>query len=581
MSKIKANFIHKKYPMILSNSVKMFNIHFKYLVILILLNYSSTLLLSQGTYLQVVWGTYFSSDDPDIGDFFSNAKLDSQGNITVAGGMGLGAPITAGVHQTVYGGEKDAIIAKFDSDGKLLMSTYLGGPGLDFVRSHANDPSDNIVILGRTTSLTNIASTGANKETFSGLNDAFIAKFRTDGTLLWSTYFGGTEDEQPYGLTIDKQSNIYIVGLTTSTSQISSDNNVHQPLYGGGLFDSFITKYDPNGKLLWSTYFGGTGADYALGLDIDQTGDLMVVGTTYSTTKISTPDALERYYKGNGDGFIAKFSPGGKLIYATYFGGSSTDELFRCHVDKENNLYATGYTLSNNISTDGTIRQNKEDGLLVKFNSSGVKLWATYIGGNDYDHGLGIDTDKNDNPVLVGLTKSSNLLVTENTIQDIFNGNYDGFFVKYSSNGELLWSTYFGGAGDDRAGSIAIDEEGQIYGTVNVQSSGLATPGAFQTISKGFAGFLVKIKEVETVSTVEPKDINPFIIYPNPVCDNINLPIYDSLFNVHIYRNDGSIIQSNLNFRNTTLKVSTLPEGNYFLVLENQGSRRVAQFVKM
>ena len=307
MKIIKPNFLHKKYPMILSNSIKMFNIHFKFLVILILLNSSCALLLSQGPYPQVLWGTYFSSNDPDIGDFLSSAKLDSQGNITISGGMGLGAPITAGVHQTVYGGEKDVIIAKFDSDGKLLMSTYLGGPGLDFVRSHANDPSDNIVILGRTTSLTNIASAGANKETYSGLNDAFIAKFSTDGTLLWSTYFGGTEDEQPYGLAIDKQSNIYIVGLTTSTSQISSDNTVHQPLYGGGLFDSFITKYDPNGKLLWSTYFGGTGADYALGLDIDQTGDLIVVGTTYSTTKISTPDAMERYYKGNGfknDGII-------------------------------------------------------------------------------------------------------------------------------------------------------------------------------------------------------------------------------------------------------------------------------------
>ena len=132
-------------------------------------------------------------------------------------------------------------------------SVYYGGINNEYVEEVATDPSGNIVIAGKTKSNSGIATTGAHQVKFGGgASDAFVAKYDSGGNLLWSGYLGGTLTEYAYAVSTDVNGNIYIGGKTNSTNNISTAGS-YQPVFGGGGNDGFISKFSPQGDLLWST----------------------------------------------------------------------------------------------------------------------------------------------------------------------------------------------------------------------------------------------------------------------------------------------------------------------------------------
>jgi hypothetical protein len=530
-------------------------------------------------YPKVEWATYLGGGGEDgAGD----VNIDSKGNITLLSNCAGGAPTTVGVHQASFGGgAKDAMFSKFDAKGKLLVSTYFGGPGAEYSFSHAEDNDGNFFIAGSTTSQAKIASPTAHQIKYGGgTQDGYLAKLSPDGKLLWSTYYGGTDSDDILDIATDQNNNVYIVGETRSTKGIASDSTVHQIKYGEGT-DCFLVKFDSNGKRVWSTYFGGNGYDFGSSITISKSGILYIVGGTGSASKISTPGAYKSNYGGGNDGFISKFSSDGELLYGSYYGKGAQEDLYKIHLDKDENYYVAGPVSSTSLSTDGTQYKGKQDVLLIKFDQSDKLLWATYLGGGQWDTCFGIDTDKDGNPVLAIMTQSQDFPFTEMAFDAEYSGIWEAAFTKFTSKGELMWSSYFGGSGNDRAIEIAIDKDHNMYASVSVESPGLATEdAAFQT-QKGYDSFLLKMKEVNAVSTEEFKNHEKFIISPNPTSDQILIPSEFKNSNITIYRSNGNPIFNYPNFQKNFIDIRNFPQGSYYLYIEIEGKKKVAQFLKI
>jgi hypothetical protein len=333
--------------------------------------------------------------------------------------------------------------------------------------------------------------------------------------LTFSTFLGGSQQEQARDITTDAQGNIYVTGggqspnFPTTAGAFDTTPN--------GSFDVFVTKYSPTGQLIWSTVLGGSQYDRAYALEVDAAGYVYVAGRAgpgLPTTAGAFQPAYNGFYTGaaygNQNAFIAKLKPDGSgLVFATYFGSY---ELIRdLAIDADGDIYVAGshkpietgtappatwfagrYQPSANTGWDNVIAKVKSDGSQV--------LWATYLGGSANDGGApSIRVDAQERPVVVSTTSSADFPTTTGAYDRTYNGGVDMMVAKFSADGsQLLYSSYLGGSGNEgtETHNLALDSAGNAYITGYTQSSNLpTTTGAFQRIYGGGANdaFIMKV----------------------------------------------------------------------------------------
>ena len=294
------------------------------------------------------------------------------------------------------------------------------------------------------------------------------------------------------------------MGTTSSLNSIAT-SGAYQVTYGGGTYDAMLFKFNPSGNLQWATYFGGNMYDDGWGIVLDKSNNLFVCGYTGGSLTFTTTGAHQTSYGGGpSDAFLSKFSNSGALIWSTFYGGSGEELSFSCQLDTIGNIYLGGITSStNNISTPGSFQTNygggSYDGFLAKFNSNGVRQWATYYGGPGEDAPQYCTTDKVNCSYLGGYSTSSVSVSTSLSHQPNYVGGWDAFLVKFSPHGSRLWCTYYGDAGDEYVNHIKCDSLHNVYITGPTTSSvSIASTGAHQTVYAGAGpgnkgdGFLLK-----------------------------------------------------------------------------------------
>lgn len=318
------------------------------------------------------WSTYYGGDGDDMaygmyanssGDIFCTGSTASTNNIASSNS----------VYQSTFGGGQGDIFAvKFNSNGVRQWGTYYGGSAEEHCHSIAEDGNGNIDMAGYTASTSNIASSGAYQTTSGGAYDVILAQLNSTGTTRnWATYYGGTSDEGIEGLAVDHSNNIIIAGLTGSSSGIAT-SGAHQTAAGGS-DDALIAKFTSSGGLVWATYYGGSGSDWAQAIALDQNDNYYVTGGTQSSTNIATSGA-----------------------YQTSLASAASDAF------------------------------------CVKFNSSGARQWGTYYGGNGSEWGYGITVSSTGEAVITGSTfTSSNILASSGAVQTSAGGNEDAFVAKF------------------------------------------------------------------------------------------------------------------------------------------------------
>ncbi|MES2478595.1 MAG: SBBP repeat-containing protein [Bacteroidota bacterium] len=387
------------------------------------------------------WATYFGGFGGENG---TSIALDNNGAVYLSGNTNSTSGIsTAGAHQTVSassGLEGEAYLAKFSNEGSLIWATYYGGEENEGDAFVATDISGNIFLSGNTKSSTGIATAGAHQTSLASpdFNDAFLAKFNSSGVRQWGTYYGGLSIERSYKVTTDKMGNVYITGQTNSPSAIAT-MGTHQSAYAGSVgstsTDGYVAKFNTGGLRQWCTYYGGSGSDIAYAAAIDDSLNVYLVGSTFSTDKIASTAAYQTSWGGGVfDAFIAKLDKNGMRIWGTYYGFIGEDVAYDVAVRGIKDVFISGYSSSNfNIASDSAFQKTLGggyDAMLLHFNDSGKRVWSSYYGGAKSEYGRGIHVN-GAALYMCGLSGSVSGIATSTAHQGSLSGADDGFILKF------------------------------------------------------------------------------------------------------------------------------------------------------
>ncbi|HSQ64282.1 MAG TPA: SBBP repeat-containing protein [Polyangiaceae bacterium] len=311
-----------------------------------------------------------------------------------------------------------------------------------------------------------------------------------DPTLVYSTYLGGssTEGDNYNCIAVDGSGNAYVTGYSPSPD--FPTKNAYQSS-DAGTTDGFVAKLSANGSaLVYSTYLGGSGADFPYAIAIDSAGSAYVTGYTQSVD-FPTAGAFQGSYGGGpSDAFVTKLAPtGAALSYSTYLGGAADEQGHALAVDSSGAAYVTGWTASLNFPT-ATPFQNSNagatDAFVTKLTPSGSALaYSTFLGGSGYDGGEGIAVDSSGYAYLTGSTPSTDF-PTASPIQSSNGGSSDVFVTKLTAAGTgLAYSTYLGGSSTDAAHAIGIDGSGNVYIAGSTQSTNFPTASPISSSNTG------------------------------------------------------------------------------------------------
>jgi uncharacterized repeat protein (TIGR01451 family) len=296
----------------------------------------------------LVYSTYLGGNASDAAN---GIAVDASGSAYVVGDTTSFSFPATGFQRGTHGGQ-DAFVAKLSADGsRLAYSTYLGGSSEDHGAAIAVDGGGTVYVTGATTS-TDFPVLNAAQRYNAGGQDAFVTRLSADGNyLLFSTYLGGSGGTVMYpeigqGIALDTNGNAYLTGVTSSPDF---------PLSGAlqtvrkGALDAFVTKLNPSGATVYSTYLGGSGVDVGNAIAVDAGGAAYVAGYTISTD-LPVANALQSVNAGDYDAFLARLSPAGDVVqYLSYLGGNGSDSATAVALGPSGDAYVAGFTLSTNF----------------------------------------------------------------------------------------------------------------------------------------------------------------------------------------------------------------------------------------
>ena len=408
-------------------------------------------------------------------------------------------------------------------DPVLVYSTYLGGSSSESGNGITLDADGNAYVTGSTSSSNfPMAASTPFQDYNKGGSDAFVTKLNSEGTaLVYSTYLGGSGNDEGLGIAVDISGNAYVTGSTYSNDfpKAGTPAPFQGTLSGGSGSDAFVTKLNSEGTaLVYSTYLGGGSNDYGQGIAVDSPGNAYVTGYTDSSNfpMVAGDTPFQDSNKGGSDVFVTKInSEGTELDYSTYLGGSSNDYGKGIAVDSSGYAYVTGYTFytySSHFPTAGTPFQDSNEGgsdaFVTKLNSEGsALLYSTFLGGSGDDEGLGIAVDSDNNVYVTGSTLSTDF-PTENSVQSTKSVSYDAFIARFDSTGStLLYSSYLGGNSEDYGKGISVDSSGNAYVTGSTDSTDFPTKNPVQA-NKGVGSdaFITKSSTKDITPAPSPPD---------------------------------------------------------------------------
>ena len=351
---------------------------------------------------------------------------------TVASRYALRGGRRVGFEVAAYDRTKPLVV-----DPTLSYSTYLGGGLADTGHAIAVDGSGNAYATGETASV-NFPGTGGPvkaRATSSSPSSTPAA------ARLYSVYLGGNGAEIAWGITLDVAGNIYLTG-ETSSPDFPTTASAFQRVLNTGVKDAFVPKLAPAGALAYSTLLGGTGMDQGdrgNSIALDAAGNMVVTGRTDSNDFPVTAGAFFTNFRGGEfDAFVAKLNPllsgSTSLVYSTYLGGSLNDAGFAVALDPAGNPYVTGGTnsVADFPATSSAYQPsgNLTDAFFTKLNASASSLlYSTFLGGSGTERANGIGIDAGGMAIIAGQTNALDF-PTKNAIQPLHGGGYDAFVAK-------------------------------------------------------------------------------------------------------------------------------------------------------
>jgi hypothetical protein len=462
------------------------------------------------------WSTYIGGQNADDAN---GIDMDDNGNAYVVGGTrsiatGSGAFMPSpgnftNIYQAFNKGLEDAYVIKFDSTDNEVWATYIGGAGEDRGEKIVLDNSGNIFIIGDTKSsnfISSCAVTGGTCASYSGGQDIFITKLQNNGQgVIWSTYYGGTSDENAVDIDLSPNDNVFVAFNTYSSdcSIKTKTGSYNDALYNGD-GDGFLSIFNNDGIQDWASYFGSDKIDHLGGLTVGL-DRFFIHGDTGFPIEGNVPcgvptnggfplcdvtgnndffDNSSTNHSGSGRGFVTEFSDVGVMKWSTFFGfgidagsdGTSTTAngggIVVYQTEVELNLYITGaieegvsttnscstvtngnYPLCggpNNVTVQGPSGvSGGYDLYIARFGKNRDLQWSTCFGG-PAGREFGVTIDVNDNGIFVvgGAAWGSQVSISNTGLynQQFQLGNQDPLLLAYDFvTLQPIWATYYGG----------------------------------------------------------------------------------------------------------------------------------------
>jgi hypothetical protein len=505
---------------------------------------------------QLLYATFYGGSDDDVAN---DIAVDGNGNAYIAGETFSADLILSNAFQGALNGATDAFITKLNASGTgIIYSTYLGGVFSDQANAIAVMSDGKACITGRVGNTSSGSDFPTTSNRFQGngnfLNnresDAFVTVLTPGGNgLFYSTFFGGNRpspliaslgQDEGLGIAVDSSNKVYITGKSDSPDLPTK--NAFQNTWSAN-DDAFIAKFDPtqsgNNSLIYSSYLGGGGGDFANDIAVTPAGVAFMVGVTgsfdYPTKSSSALPPFDTTQGGVNDSFIAKVSPSGALIYSTYFGGNNRDEAQGVAVDSDERAYVTGLTVSSaaTFPLRNAFQPNRtstsSEGFVAKFNADGTALfYSSFLGGGGFNTELNdIAIDAAGNAYVTGFTNANPFASVNGFPSSVPPGNVMVAKIEASdatgtTTPKLLYKDNFGGVSasggfNGEGNGIAVDPRGNVYIAGSAGSNFTTTPGAFQETFRGgdsgqfgtnSDGFVVKIGSTfnDTIGLFRPSN---------------------------------------------------------------------------
>ncbi|EJL67671.1 T9SS type A sorting domain-containing protein [Chryseobacterium populi] len=577
------------------------------------------------------WGTYFGPVGGRSWTSLFDTKpilFDSQDNIYVKGfvtgiisyntsyyqqfSVGNGQPYSFGTGpypQSVYN-------AKFNSAGNLLFYEYdqfhPNIPGTYQKELMYIDAQDNKYYQYHSGGNLPVSATpGVWMTTTSSYPSVILAKYSANNTLIWATYLPSLSR-----VTVDDSENVYISGLTYSVQDITTprvfqENYQIMTINGVQIQNGFLVKLNPNGQRLWGTYYPG----YGSAIQYHNNALYMMIGQEFASNQISIPSPGAFQTTKSSGAMMRMNANTGTRDWGTYYGAGFGNNGMTNFEVNDTGLYIAGRDF---ITNDPTMNSNNYYGtpgshqpqisgsgdiFLTKFDHSGNRIWSTYIGGTAWETSQGSQKPLaivGNDIYVCGLSygTGSNMAtpnVYQQSPQQNTSNSSNHFFVKFSSNGVLQWSSYYGGTSEkfNEPINIAIHKTSlYLYGETTAPS-GYATSGCWQpqiidpnptfTGSEKNVTFLAKFN-IKTLGTFETSQFNNLILYNNP--NNGNFIIKGDILEkenckIDLYDVSGKLIYHENLSKNTEQKFSLqnlLSNGIYFISVTGKTGDNLKNF---
>jgi hypothetical protein len=387
--------------------------------------------------LELLWSTYVGGSNLDS---FRRVDVDPSGIIYVIGGTKSDDfPLREGLS---FASEEEIVhfVAAFTPDGAPLGSRFFVDEGVQFVSDLLHNGEDQLILVG--VSESGLAVTvDAHQSELGGMADGFLMTISPDDfTIQYSTYLGGSTLDAMGRVSLDPNGDILVSGTTDSddfpvTVDSFQDTNPGDERVGA------VAKFSGSGELLWATMLGGFDMDDIFGMSVDPSGNVLLVGRTWSPDFPVTPDAAQvEYSYVEVDGFMTILAPdGASLVYSTFYGRDGWDSLLQVDAAPDDLLMITGFVTTEGFETLNPIQADYmgESDLVIILHGTDPEI-VTYLGGTGSDHPYE-QAIGDDRVIVVGSTNSPDFPVTVGGYQGSLGGEQDGFIFA------LDYEDYVGG----------------------------------------------------------------------------------------------------------------------------------------
>lgn len=515
---------------------------------------------------------------------------DPQGNIYILGNTyNADLPVTAGAFQSTLKGSYESFIAKFDSCGLLIWCSYFGTSGFDNAERMTYSRDNSIVICGYTDGADLDTTSGCFQPVNNGSYDCYLAKFSLTGTPVWITYFGSTGGDFCYDIKTDSLNNIVIGGTSISPTLYTNSSSFQQ--FMAGSTDAFIARFNSNGMLKFSTFYGGTAPEDIHALAIDNNCNIIGVGGSSSINLSTSPGCYQSSFSGSTDVYVIKLDSSGQRIFSTYVGSPGTDDAWGVCTDNQNYIYVSGNTNGATFYTSpGAFQPAKaanNDGYCFSFSPGGAMLWSTFLGGNSQDFMARMHINNNKELVLLLNSQSTNfpMLGVGNTTVNA--GGVDAVVIKLLTNGTPFWSSYIGGSATETSYDIVSPKNTKVvvagktasadypmFGTNYQNTFGGTEDGsiAFLSVETSSLASVDELEKNRCVNNLVYDQLNEEIIVVTSCKEKMVCKVYDILGRLYLEKDTDD----------NKINIKKLPPGVFIILCENdtKSTKSQLKFIK-